>query len=95
MQPAGSWDVNHCGVNNKMVKTFFFSQEHNQSTIMEAVHEASHHSEHFDEIRQLIETKHVDLKAELTKGQLLHDKIQDMTTEMDELNTAITSEVSY
>ena len=61
---------------------------------METSHESMQPPEHFDGIRKLIEAKHVDLKSELIRGQTLQDKIQDMTVQMDELNTSITSEVS-
>ena len=61
---------------------------------METSHESRQPPEHFDGIRKLIEAKHVDLKSELIRGQTLQDKIQDMTVQMDELNTSITSEVS-
>ncbi|XP_043199000.1 centromere/kinetochore protein zw10 homolog [Amphibalanus amphitrite] len=60
---------------------------------MESFHEAGHHSGNFDDIKTLIESKHVDLKSELAKGQALQEKIQDMTAQMDDLNTTITSEI--
>ena len=61
---------------------------------MKSSQEAEHQPGHFDDIRKLVEAKHVDLKSELVKGQILKGKVQDMTVQMDELNTSITSEVS-